>query len=88
MNYIKLNGANVQSDITTIKSNAYRASVNTFVSVVDDRDKYKGDMEALKKRKENIKSICDSTKVFVDHWNDVLNDVQKINYERKVAVTV
>lgn len=69
-------------------NHAYRASVNTFVSVVDDRDKYKGDMEALKKRKENIKSICDSTKVFVDHWNDVLNDVQKINYERKVAVTV
>ena len=53
----------------------YKDCVEQFSLAVDDRDKYKQDMDSHKLRKSNIMEIADSTNEFMDVWKNVVSDI-------------
>lgn len=53
----------------------YTDCVEQFSLAVDDRDKYKQDMDSHNLRKSNIMEIADSTNEFMDAWKDVVSDI-------------
>lgn len=54
-------------------NSTYMAYVERFRSAVDDRDKYKTEIELYKIHKENIMSISECTKEFMNRWNSVIS---------------
>lgn len=53
---------------------AYMSSVKRFESSIDDRDKYKADIELLNLRKSNIVSIRNCTNNFMEVWDRIIHD--------------
>lgn len=55
-------------------NSTYLSCIERFSSAVDDRDKYKAEIELYNLRKGNIMSIDDCTKEFMDTWSTVIQD--------------
>ena len=50
----------------------YMQYIERFRSAVDDRDKYKREIDLYKQRKANILSIGESANEFMDTWNMII----------------
>lgn len=54
----------------------YMFCYDRFMSAIDDREQYKADIELHNKRKYNIQAIGDCTSIFMQIWNEVINDIE------------
>lgn len=52
----------------------YMDCTNRFRSAVDDREKYKSEIQLYNLRKENIMSIRECTREFMDTWSSIIRD--------------
>ena len=48
--------------------------IERFRSAVDDRDKYKAEIELYNLRKANILAISEYTSEFMGTWNNIIQD--------------
>lgn len=64
----------------------YMTYIEHFRSAVDDRDKYKAEIELYNLRKENITAIGDATSKFMDTWGVILHDIVEEEETDKVGV--
>ncbi|MBR1443782.1 MAG: hypothetical protein IJ583_09660, partial [Firmicutes bacterium] len=53
----------------------YEESNNRFRSAIDDRDKYKKNIEQHNRRKETIENIEDCTSKFMGTWKEIVENV-------------
>lgn len=60
----------------------YMSCVERFRSIVDDRDKYKADIELHNLRKSNIESIKNCTSDFMKIWENIISNDKNMVYER------
>ena len=58
-------------------NDTYKSCIERFRSAVDDRDKYKENIELHDRRKANIMAIGDCTSDFMDTWNIIIRDFVK-----------
>lgn len=66
----------------------YMSCIERFKSAVDDRDKYKSDIELHNMRKFNIMAIGDCTGDFMQIWNIIIHDFTNDETEsKKILVT-
>ncbi len=55
-------------------NSTYMFYIEKFHSAIDDRDKYKADIDRYTLRKENIISIGECIGKFMDTWNNIIHD--------------
>lgn len=55
-------------------NSTYMFYIEKFRSAIDDRDKYKADIDRYTLRKENIISIGECIGKFMDTWNNIIHD--------------
>lgn len=53
-------------------NSTYMQYIERFRSAVDDRDKYKKEIDSYNQRKTNILSIGESANEFMDTWNMIV----------------
>lgn len=56
----------------------YKDEINRFTSIVDDREKYKEDMERLEEEAAFIHEIEDHTKAFIGVWKEIADPLELI----------
>ena len=66
----------------------YMFYIERFRSAVDDRDKYKEEIELYKLRKSNIMAIGDCTREFMDTWGIIIRDFAEDEETDKTPVLV
>lgn len=64
----------------------YMTYIEHFRSAVDDRDKYKVEIELYSLRKENIMAIGDATGKFMDTWSVIIRDIVEEEETNRVGV--
>lgn len=65
----------------------YKQYIKRFSSAVDDRDKYKKEIDSYNQRKANILSIGESTNEFMDTWNMIVQGFIEDEQTKKNPVT-
>lgn len=55
-------------------NNTYMSCIERFRAAVDDRDKYKNEIELYNLRKDNIEAIDKCTSDFMNTWNIIIQD--------------
>lgn len=71
---------NLLSDIQGVfdnMNNTYTLCMERFRSAIDDRDKYKEDIELHTLRKSNITAIGNCTEDFMETWNHIIYDFEQ-----------
>jgi hypothetical protein len=66
----------------------YMFYIERFRSAVDDRDKYKEEIELYALRKSNIMAIGDCTREFMDTWGVIIRDFIEDEETDKTPVLV
>ena len=56
-------------------NDTYMSCIERFRSAIDDRDKYKADIQSHNFRKDNILAIADCTKAFMEVWEVIIRDI-------------
>lgn len=70
-------------------NDTYMSCIERFRAAVDDRDKYKAEIELYNLRKSNIMEIGDCTDDFMSIWNIIIRDFEEDTSEsEKILVTV
>lgn len=85
--YMKKLIEEIQKSFDSMNS-TYLSCVERFSSAVDDRDKYKAEIELYNLRKTTILSIAKCTSEFMDTWNIIIRDFTEDEQSDDDAVLV